>query len=199
MVKGGPFSLTRAEMESGRDERHPAVFSLPSRPRIFNGGNIYPAKGWRLVPIVFKLLRGGKIISPFFFFCTKYRHTFCGCCSVAKSCLTLCNPADYCLPGSSVHGILKARILEWVAVPSSRGSEKAMAPHSSTLAWKIPWTEEPGRLQSTGSLKVGHDWVTSLSRIGGRNGNPLQCSCLENPRDGGAWWAAVFGVAQSWT
>ena len=40
--------------------------------------------------------------------------------------------------------------------------EKAMAPHSSTLAWKIPWTEEPGRLQSMGSLRVGHDWVTSL-------------------------------------
>ena len=37
-----------------------------------------------------------------------------------------------------------------------------MAPHSSTLAWKIPWTEEPGRLQSMGSLKVGHDWATSL-------------------------------------
>ena len=35
--------------------------------------------------------------------------------------------------------------------------EKAMAPHSSTLAWKIPWTEEPGRLQSMGSLRVGHD------------------------------------------
>ena len=41
--------------------------------------------------------------------------------------------------------------------------EKAMAPHSSTLAWKIPWTEEPGRLQSMGSLGVGHDWATSLS------------------------------------
>ena len=41
--------------------------------------------------------------------------------------------------------------------------EKAMAPHSSTLAWKIPWTEEPGELQSMGSLRVGHDWVTSLS------------------------------------
>ena len=41
--------------------------------------------------------------------------------------------------------------------------EKAMAPHSSTLAWKIPWTEEPGRLQSIGSLRVGHDWATSLS------------------------------------
>ena len=41
--------------------------------------------------------------------------------------------------------------------------EKAMAPHSSTLAWKIPWTEEPGGLQSMGSRRVGHDWVTSLS------------------------------------
>ena len=41
--------------------------------------------------------------------------------------------------------------------------EKAMTPHSSTLAWKIPWTREPGRLQSMGSLGVGHDWVTSLS------------------------------------
>ena len=41
--------------------------------------------------------------------------------------------------------------------------EKAMAPHSSTLAWKIPWTEEPGGLPSMGSLRVGHDWATSLS------------------------------------
>ena len=77
--------------------------------------------------------------------------------------------------------------------------EKAMAPHSSTLAWKIPWTEEPGRLQSMGSLRVGQDWVTSLSCIGEGNGNPLQCSCLENPRNGGAWWAAIYGVAQSRT
>ena len=74
-----------------------------------------------------------------------------------------------------------------------------MATHSSTLAWKIPWTEEPGGLQSMGSLRVGHDWATSLSRIGKGNGNPLQCSCLENPRNGGAWWAPVYGVAQSWT
>ena len=44
-----------------------------------------------------------------------------------------------------------------------KGSEKAMAPHSSTLAWKIPWTEEPGGLQSMGSLRVRHDWETSLS------------------------------------
>ena len=77
-----------------------------------------------------------------------------------------------------------------------------MAPHSSTLAWKIPWMEEPGRLQSMESLRVGHierlHFHFSLSRIEEGNGNPLQCSCLENPRDGGAWWAAVYG-SQSWT
>ena len=50
-----------------------------------------------------------------------------------------------------------------------------------------------------GSLRVGHDWVTSLSCTGEGNGNPLQCSCLENPRDGEAWWAAVYGVTQSRT
>ena len=52
-----------------------------------------------------------------------------------------------------------------------------------------------------GLHRVGHDWATSLSLscIGEGNGNPLQCSCLENPRDGGAWWAAVYGVAQSRT
>ena len=81
--------------------------------------------------------------------------------------------------------------------------EKAMAPHSSTLAWKIPWMEEPSRLPSMGSLRVGHDWATSLSFslscIGEGNGNPLQCSCLENPRDGRAWWAAIYGVTQSRT
>ena len=76
-----------------------------------------------------------------------------------------------------------------------------MTPHSSTFAWKIPWTEEPGRLQSMGSLE---SYTTerlhfSLSCIGEGNGNPLQCSCLENPRDGGAWWAAVYAVAQSRT
>ena len=78
-----------------------------------------------------------------------------------------------------------------------------MAPHSSTLAWKILWTEEPGRLQSMGSQR---DDTTerlhfhfSLSCIGEGNGKPLQCSCLEDPRDGGAWWAAIYGVAQSQT
>ena len=81
--------------------------------------------------------------------------------------------------------------------------EKAMATHTSTLAWKIPWMEEPGELQSTGSqsldLTERLHFHFSLSCIGEGNGNPLQCSCLENPRDGGTWWAAVCGVAQSQT
>ena len=75
--------------------------------------------------------------------------------------------------------------------------------HSSILAWKIPWMEEPGRLQSMGSLELDTTeqlpFHFSLSCVGEGNGNPLQGSCLENPRDGGAWWAAVYGVAQSRT
>ena len=81
--------------------------------------------------------------------------------------------------------------------------EKEMATHSSTFAWKIPWTGEPGGLQSMGSPELGTTerlpFPFPLSCIGEGNGNPLQCSCLENPRDRRAWWAAVYGVAQSWT
>ena len=76
-----------------------------------------------------------------------------------------------------------------------------MATHSSTLAWRIPWTEEPGGLQSMGRREsdTAERLHFSLSCLGEGNGNPLQCSCLENPRDGGAWWAAVYGVTQSRT
>ena len=63
--------------------------------------------------------------------------------------------------------------------------------------------EEPGRLQSMGSLESDTTerlhFHFSLSCIGEGNGNPLQCSCLENPRDREACWAAVYGVAQSQT
>ena len=79
-----------------------------------------------------------------------------------------------------------------------------MAPHSSTLAWKIPWTEMSmvgcrpwGREESDTTEQLHFHF--SLSCIGEGNGNPLQCSCLENPRDGGAWWAAFSGVTQSRT
>ena len=90
-----------------------------------------------------------------------------------------------------------------LCVGASLPSEKAMAPLSSTLAWKIPWQRS-----LVGCSPWGHSesdtterlyFHFSLSRIGEGNGNPLQCSCLENPRDGEAWWAAVYGVAESWT
>ena len=81
--------------------------------------------------------------------------------------------------------------------------EKAMATHSSTLAWKShgwrslvdcsPW----GREESDTTEQLHLQF--SLSCIGEGNGNPLQCSCLENPRDGGAWWAAVYEATQSRT
>ena len=75
-----------------------------------------------------------------------------------------------------------------------------MAPHSSILAWKIPWTEEPGRLQSMVSLRVGHDWVTSLWLFTFMHWRrKWQPTPVFLPRDEGAWWAAIYGVAQSWT
>ena len=58
---------------------------------------------------------------------------------------------------TAVPGVAKS----WANLATEQ--EKAMAPHSSTLAWKIQWTEEPGRLQTMGSQRVGHDWATSLS------------------------------------
>ena len=106
---------------------------------------------------------------------------------LAQSCLTLCDPVNCSPPGSSIHGILQARILEWVAISFSREvipkfpfdismscglwTEKLNKhwhfpiPPEENCFWsyKIPWTEEPGGLQSMGSLRVGHDWATSLS------------------------------------
>ena len=105
--------------------------------------------------------------------------------------------------------------------------EKEMATHSSILAWRIPWTEEPGGPQSTGWQRVGHDWATSLTLScfsrgsdgkesawnegdpglilglgrspGEGNDYPLQCSCLENCMGRGAWRATVYGVAENQT
>ena len=131
-------------------------------------------------------------------------------------CSCLENPRDSGAWWAAVYGVAQSRtwlkrlssssvavIKRWIKAPVSRGLEKAVAPHSSTLAWGIPWTEEPGRLQSMGSLESDTTerlhFHFSLSCIGEGNGNPLQCSCLENPRDGEAWRAAVCGVAQSRT
>ena len=79
----------------------------------------------------------------------------------------------------------------------------AMAPHSSTLAWKIPQTEEPGRLQSMGSRRVGHNWATILSLFTfmhwRRKWQPTPVFLPGESQNGGAWWATVYGVAQSRT
>ena len=112
------------------------------------------------------------------------------------------HPTPVLLPGKShgrrsLVGCSQTRLSDFTFTFHFHALEKEMATHSSVLAWRIPGTGEPGRLQSMGLLRVGHDWATSLSCIGEGNGNPLQCSCLENPRDGGARWAAVYGVAQS--
>ena len=84
---------------------------------------------------------------------------------VAQSCLTLSDHVDCSPPGSSAHGIFQARILEWGAIAFSdpgsipglgRSAGEGNGTHSSILAWKIPWTEKPGRLQSMGLKRVGH-------------------------------------------
>ena len=72
-------------------------------------------------------------------------------------------PASFCIPRPNLPVNPGVFWLPTFAFQSPIMTEKAMAPHSSTLAWKIPWTEEPGGLQSMGALGVGQDWVTSLS------------------------------------
>ena len=85
-----------------------------------------------------------------------------------------------------------------------------MAPHSNILAWKIPWALEPGGpwcqkesdITEHSELREASNFLFKTPQyvhVGERNGNPLQCSCLENPRDREAWWAAVYGVTQTQT
>ena len=81
--------------------------------------------------------------------------------------------------------------------------EKAMATHSSTLAWKIPWVEEPGRLQSMGLRKVGHHWVTSLSLFPfmhwRRKWQPTPVFLPGESQGRGSLVGCCYGVAPSWT
>ena len=100
--------------------------------------------------------------------------------------------------------------------PSPRGSHHLQFGVYLEWHWRRRWHPTPvllpgkphGRRSLVGCSPWGHEesditerlpFHFSLSCIGEGNGNPLQCSCLENPRDGGAWWAAVCGVAQSRT
>ena len=119
-------------------------------------------------------------------------------------------------PGPSVHGFFQPRVLEWVAIAFSQTlAYCGVISHFLHLCeyipfkffhchfwWGLgqrslvgcsPWCRSES--DTTERLHVHF----SLSCIGEGSGNPLQCSCLENPRDGGAWWAAVYGVTQRWT
>ena len=84
-----------------------------------------------------------------------------------------------------------------------KAENQAMATHSSTLAWRIPWTEGPGRLQSMGLLRVRHDWVTSLSlptfMHWRRKWQPTPVFLPGESQGRGSLMAAVYGVAQSRT
>ena len=104
---------------------------------------------------------------------------------VAQLCPTLSDPMDCSLPGSSVHGIFQARVLEWGAI----------APTPVFLGFL---GSSAGKESICNAGDLGS--IPGSGRSPGEgNGNPLQCSCLENPRDGGPWWAAISGVGQSRT
>ena len=140
---------------------------------------------------------------------------------VAQSCLTLSDPVDCSLPGSSVRGIFQARVLEWGAIAFSEWYITAIKKNvfesvycfmSGRRQWHPTPVLLPGKSHGWRSLvgcsPRGREELNmteqlhfhfSLSCIAEGNGSPLQCSCLENPRDGGAWWAAVYGVTQSRT
>ena len=132
---------------------------------------------------------------------------------VAHLCLTLCDPMDCSLPGSSVHGIFQARVLEWIAISFSRGSSRprdwtkisriagrpftiwATREAKSSLIWNYficKWLmpDFPGGSDGKVSVYNVGDLGSSpgLGRSPGEgNGNPLQYYCLENPMDRGAW------------
>ena len=108
---------------------------------------------------------------------------------VAQSCPTLCDPMDCSLPGSSIHGIFQARVLEWGAIASS--------------IFHIYIHVKAGRLQSMESQRVRHDWATSLSLFTfmhwRRKWQPTPVFLPGESQGRGAWQAAVYGVAQSQT
>ena len=110
------------------------------------------------------------------------------CCWFSRQVISnSCNPVNWSLPGSSVHGVLQARILEWVAVPFSRGS-------AQPRDW-IMVSHVAGRFFT--SWPSGKPFICIYTYIGEGNSNPLQSSCLENPIDRGTWLAKVHRVSES--
>ena len=127
---------------------------------------------------------------------------------ITQSCLTLCNPMDCSPAGSSVHGILQARILEWVAISFSSIYLRAQLKkkmcvgglilcvfislfrltnlHSETTYFYLKFINFEAQSHDRAASALG--FGPRQSELSGEgNGNPLQCSCLENPMDRGAW------------
>ena len=108
-------------------------------------------------------------------------------------------------PYLSCPSLIKVLSLKRELACSKLSVEKAMAPHSSTLAWKISWMEKPGRLQSMGSLRVGHDWATSISLFTfmhwRRKWQPTPVFLPGESQGRGSLvgYYLVSGVTQSWT
>ena len=114
----------------------------------------------------------------------------------AQSGPTLCHPMDCSPPGSSVHGISQARILEWL--PFSFPGESSLPRDPTQVSHVCREISNPVRgIQISPS--VSNHLVAVIHIPGEGNGTPLQYSCLENPMDRGAWGAAVHGVAKSRT
>ena len=147
--------------------------------------------------------------------------SICCCCFVIKLCQNPCNPVAYSSPGSSLHGISQTRILERVALFLFRESSWPRD-QISLLHWKadsLPLSHQRSPVVTKPGPKLHVDRSSFLWNLilcislfiwllifilqyplqGEGNGTPLQYSWLKNPRDGGAWWAAVHGVAKSWT
>ena len=135
---------------------------------------------------------------------------------VAQSCLTLHDSMDCSLRGSSVHGDSSGKNtgggFQVFLITVYNGYLINSSFYTRRRQWHPTPVLLPGKSHGQRSLVGCHLWSRtesdtterlhfhfSLSCIGEGNGNPLQCSCLENSRDGGAWWAVVYGVAQSWT
>ena len=138
--------------------------------------------------------------------------------SVTQSCPCLCDRMHCGMPGFPVHHQLLELALthahwwcHWWCHPTKSINSLALS-----FLWRRQWQPTPvllpgkshGQRSLVGCSPWGHckldttEWLLShfsLSCIGEGNGNPLQCSYLENTRDGGAWWAAIYAVARSWT
>ena len=115
----------------------------------------------------------------------------------AQLCLTLCDPMDWSLPGSSVHGIFQARVLEWGAIAFSEERSLESSYQHLTLLCGVGYSQHKGSLLwlknvekmsvSTAPAKPTEQILLTIPYFGEGNGTPLQYSCLENFLDGGAF------------